>query len=139
MVDVRLGRLYDLGGARVFHPPTGEAADLWWMPGIVNADFSRVARMGPIEGVTTGTADGVGLELRVPWDSLAPDGLPTGGTTVAIAVTVSDAAGTWASNQALPAWPTSASPDPRALPFESVVWIDVDAAGVATGTPVVAP
>jgi alkaline phosphatase len=139
MVDVRLGRLYDLGGARVFHPPSGEAANLWWMPSIVNADFSRVARMGPVEGVTTGTADGVGLELRVPWESLAPDGLPPDGTTVAIAVTLSDAAGTWASNQALPSWPTSGSPEPGALQFESVVWVDVDAAGVATGTPVVAP
>lgn len=139
MVDVRLGRLYDHGGVRLFHPPDGGADDLWWMPGVVNADFSRVARIGPVEDVGTGTADGVGLELRIPWESLAPDGLPPDGTTIAVAVTVSDSAGTWASNQALPSWPTSDAPAPGALPFEEVVLVDIDAAGVATGAAVVGP
>ncbi len=139
LADVRLGRLYDQGGVRLFHPPHGAVDDLWWMPGVVNADFARVARLGPVAGVTTGTAAGVGLEARIPWESVAPDGLPSTGTTIAVAVTVSDAAGAWASNQALPAWPTDASPAPGALPFQDVVMLDVDAAGVATGTAVVGP
>jgi hypothetical protein len=89
--------------------------------------------------VGTGTADGVGLEVRIPWDSVAPDGLPAEGTTIAVAVTVSDAAGTWASNQALPPWPTDAAPSPGALPFAEVVMLDVDASGVATGTAELGP
>lgn len=139
MVDIRLGRLYDHGGVRLFHPPSGSAGDLWWMPGVINAEFSRVARLGPVLGVPTGTADGVGLELRIPWESVAPDGLPAGGTTIAVAVTVSDAAGAWASNQALPSWPAEAAPAPGALPFETVVMLDVDGAGVATSAAVLGP
>ena len=139
MVDVRLGRLYDQGGVRVFHPPTGAGDDLWWMPGIVNADYSRVARLGPVTGVATGSADGFGMELRIPWDSVAPDGLPAEGTTVAVAVTLSDTGGTWASNQALPPWPTDAAPAPDALPFSSVVLLAVDGSGVATGAPELGP
>ena len=133
MVDVRYGRLYDHGGVRLFHPPNGTADDLWWMPGVVNADYARVARLTPVSGVATGSADGYGLELRIPWDSVAPDGLPSTGTTVAVAVTLSDVGGTWASNQALPPWPTDAAPDPGSLPFASVVLLEVGPTGVATG------
>ncbi|MFZ5478969.1 MAG: alkaline phosphatase, partial [Myxococcota bacterium] len=138
--DVRADELYDEAGLRLFHPPHGSEGDLWWMAAVVTFDDGNVAygdADAPDAGPTGETAGG--MEAWVPWASLAPDGLPAEGTTIAVFVVMTDTTGDLVSNQALPPFADAAAPARDAIPVASVVLLEVDAAGLAVGAPALAP
>ncbi len=138
--DVRADELYDEGGLRLFHPPYGDAGNLWWMDAIVSFDDGNVAFDDATAPDAAGTGQTTGgLEARLPWTSLAPQGLPADGTTIAVFVVMTDTTGQRVSNQALPPFAAADEPDVTAIPVSSVVLLAVDAAGVATGPAVLNP
>ncbi len=136
---VRAGVLTSGGGLRLFRPPNGEADDLWWLDATLIIDDGNRADGGPARDAGSVGATRGGLELRLPWTSLAPEGLPPEGAELGIFVALVDTFGTVASNQALPAWPSADAPDPTALPVGSVVTLTVGADGAQIGDPGQAP
>ena len=132
---VRAGVLSSGGGLRLFRPPHGSAEDLWWLDATLSIDDGNRTDGGPARDAgAVGETDG-GLEMRLPWTALAPEGLPAIGAQLGIFVTLVDTFGTVASNQALPAWPTGVAPDPTALPVGAVVTLSVGADGAQIGDP----
>lgn len=131
--ELRLGSTSGAAGARLFAPPEGDPADLWWRDGLINLDFGRLAQgaPAPLAG-PTGVASGGGLEAFVPWSALYPAGL-SGPATLAVVVTLTDSAGETASNQALPPYASAEAPAGRPGPLQAAAVIAVDAAGRPTG------
>ena len=136
---VRAGVLSSGGGLRLFRPPHGAADDLWWLDSTLIIDDGNRADGGPARDAGSVGATRGGLELRLPWTSLAPEGLPPEGAELGIFVALVDTFGTLASNQALPAWPTADAPDPAAMPVGSVVTLSIGADGAQIGEPGQAP
>ena len=126
-------------GARLFAPPQGTPDDLWWMPAVVNFDDGNVARFTPArDAAETGETRG-GLEALVPWASLWPDGLPEGGTEMAVFASLIAHNMTPPSNQALPPYLIADPPPYGTIPVDRVVRFAVDAAGGITVAPAVTP
>lgn len=137
--QLRLSSLSDRAGLRLLTPPSGQPDDLWWMPTVVNPSFARVAQSEGVLGIPTGDTSGEGLELFVPWTALFPEGLPSAGTEIGVAVTLSSVDGTTVSNQALPPWPSASGPEAAPLPFEAFAVLAVSGSGEALGSPSVRP
>lgn len=131
--ELRLGSTSGAAGARLFAPPDGDPADLWWQDSLINLDFARLARGAPAPAAgPTGVASGGGLEALVPWTALYPGGL-TGPATLAVVVTLTDSTGATASNQALPPYAAAAAPAGPPGPLRAAAVLEVDATGAATG------
>ena len=112
-------------GLRGLRPPFGRPDDLGWY-GVAVA-FAEAARAG--DGGAA-AEPGRGLELRVPWQALYPDGIPAGARLGLAAFLVNDD-GTFLSNQALPPFPPGTdNPGHRATRLPGIVeWpLDGDAA-----------
>lgn len=136
VTQVRYENIYDHAGARLFDPQSGAPDSLAWMHSVVNFDFAKVSTSeAPAAGAASTGATTGGLEAQVPWASLFPDGLPPGGTDIAVWVTLVDDTGTTMSDQALPPYPEDA--DPAGLPVASVAVIGVDGTGNQTGPPMI--
>jgi hypothetical protein len=131
--ELRLGSTSGAAGARLFAPPDGDPADLWWQDSLINFDFAHLAQGAPaLAAGPTGVASGGGLEALVPWSALYPGGL-TGPTAIAVVVTLTDSAGGTTSNQALPPYASAIAPTGAPGPLRAAAVIEVDASGVATG------
>lgn len=131
--ELRLGSSSGAAGARLFAPPDGDPADLWWQDSLINLDFARLAQGAPaVAAGPTGVASGGGLEALLPWSALYPGGL-TGPTAIAVVVTLTDSAGGTASNQALPPYVSATAPAGAPGPLRAAAVIEVDATGAATG------
>lgn len=122
-------RLGEEAGLRLFAPPHGEAADLWWLDAGLNFAPGSLARglPAPAAGPTGETVDGA--EAFLPWSSLFPGGLPAEGTRLGVFAMIVDATGATCSNQALPAYASEAPPSPASIPVDRVGRIDVDGSG----------
>ena len=112
-------------GVRGLRPPFGRPDDLGWHGvAVAFAEGARAGRGG-------GTAEpGRGLELRIEWDTLFPDGIPSGARIALAALLVNDD-GRYLSNQVLPPLAAgSENPGTDTLPLPGVVeWaVDGDAA-----------
>ncbi|HEU5057736.1 MAG TPA: alkaline phosphatase [Kofleriaceae bacterium] len=111
-------------GVRGLRPPYGRPDDLGWLGAAVA--FAEGARAGAGGGAAE---PGRGLELRVPWATLYPDGLPAGARLGLVALLVNDD-GTYLSNQVLPPLaPGSQNPGTDTLALPGVVEWVVDADG----------
>ncbi len=119
----------DLAGVRQFQAPRGLPEDLAWRLSTINFDDGNVADRTPaLDGRAPGETEG-GMEVFVPWSELWDGGLPTSGASVALFVSLSNTDGSQMSNQALPAYATSAAPSPDAIPVSAVVGLTIDSSG----------
>ena len=111
-------------GLRGLRPPFGQPDDLGWY-GVAVA-FGEATR----PDAAGGTAEpGRGLELRIPWDTLYPAGVPAG-ARLGLAVLLVNDDGSYLSNQALPPFPAgSENPGHRSAALPGVVEWEVDADG----------
>jgi alkaline phosphatase len=127
--DPRLEDLLATSGLRGLVAPLGSADDLGWHPVAINFGEGVRSRDGaePVPGE--------GLEVLIPWASVFPDGVPPGATLGVAVVLVNDDGG-YASNQALPAFPSGTANPGRAvtaLPGVVRFAIDGDRDGVIDG------
>ena len=111
-------------GLRGLRPPYGRPDDLGWY-GVAVA-FAESVRAGAGGAVAE---PGRGLELRVPWSALYPEGVPAG-ARLGLAVLLVNDDGGYVSNQALPPFPPgSANPGRHAVALPGIVEWQVDADG----------
>lgn len=131
--EIGFGELQEDAGLRGLAAPWGSLGDLWWLPAVLNYDDGNVS-VNDVAGVDAGPTGGGehGLEALLPWSSVWPEGMPTGGQTLAVFAAIVYTDGTYPSNQALP--PFDGEPEGTELRVSSVVRMTVDATGQAVGT-----
>jgi alkaline phosphatase len=108
-------------GVRGLRPPFGRPDDLGWHGvAVAFADGARTGRGGGA------VEPGRGLELRIEWKTLYPDGIPPGARIALAALLVNDD-GSYLSNQVLPPLaPGSENPGTDTLVLPGVVEWEVD-------------
>ncbi|MFZ5478055.1 MAG: alkaline phosphatase, partial [Myxococcota bacterium] len=138
--EIMYDDLAEYAGLRGLHGDWGATDDLWWLDAVTAFDDGNLARYGLAadDAGATGTTEG-GWEIWIPWDSVYPSGLPAGGTDVALVALLVNTDGSWASNQALPPLATSDEPGEDTVTVEQVVAVGVDAGGLVTSGPSLAP
>jgi len=127
----------DVAGVRQFQPPMGTADDLAWKLGAVNFDDGNLADREPARDAAATGATAGGMEVLVEYGELWDGGLPAGGATVSLVVTLGTADGRNQSNQALP--PQDVRAGEGTLVVSSVVTFTVDGAGNVVDGPRVGP
>jgi hypothetical protein len=138
--ELGYGDLSEVTGLRGLTGEWGTSTDYWWLLAESDYDDGNLADHGlaAVDAAATGTTSG-GWEIQLPWDSVYPAGLPTGGLTIGIVAVLANDDGTYASNQALPSLPTSDEPGTAPVLLQSAVVLQVDGAGVPLGPATVAP
>jgi hypothetical protein len=137
--EIQIGDLRDEAGLRGMTGDWGSATDYWWLDGLSNFDDGNLANGGVAvdAGATGATANG--WEIRIPWESVYPSGIPAAGTTVGMVAVLADDDGSYASNQALPPLASATEPGESTVLLESAVVLTVDGTGTATGPAAVVP
>jgi len=132
--EVTIGDLLDNAGLRGLAEPWASDGDLGWMPSVVNFDDGNVAFAGDAapDAAATGETEN-GLEVRLPWNSVWPEGIPDDGVDVAVVALLVSSDGALASNQALPPLPTDIGLSSGDIPIDAVAVIHVDSHGNPVG------
>ncbi len=138
--ELRLGDMTEVSGLRGLRAPwANDASDLWWLAAVSNFDDGNLSGAAAAldAGGTGATVNG--WEIRLPWDTVYPDGLPADGLSIGLVAVLANSDGGYASNQTLPPLPDSAEPGGFAVLLESAVFLQVDGAGVARGPAEIVP
>jgi alkaline phosphatase len=133
--EVRDAQLSEDGGLRGLHSDWGETTDLWWLSAITNFDDGNISKDGPaLDAGATGETEG-GFEALVPWSTIFKEGLPSGGTTIAVAAILVNSNGQNASNQALPPYAVADEPGVGTMTLTDVATLTVDQSGEESKSP----
>ena len=137
--EVMLEETLEDGGLRGLDGDIGTAGDFFWLAGVSAFDDGNVAEgAAAADAGATGLTEN-GMEGLLPWSSLFPAGLSSGGADLAVAVVLVNYTGEWASNQALPPLGAVDEPGEGTMTLVQAVRVTVDATGALTSAPALVP
>jgi alkaline phosphatase len=139
-MTVEEGYFSEEGGLRGVCGEWGDPADFHWLAAAINQDDGNVSYDGTAapDAAATGLTEN-GVELRLRWETVFPDGLPAHGVEVAVWALLVNADGTWISNQGLPALSSADEPGAGTVTASRVAVLSVDAFGLPLGSATVTP